>query len=457
MYVDSDDWMETTFIETMYKAIEKTNADYVSSVGFYKVNNNEIDGVWRSLPAGVYCDDIGKITVLLGDSPVAWKKIYNKQWLIKQSLFQPELFHYEDWGYDIYLILQSKKIVLIPEIGMFYRVNREDSLEYDDMVSIYNDFKKTLEIGLEEAEKRGLLHRYRDVITKYILRDLSMRRNIAQEAKNEKALGVLTQIEKDFLVDKLKYHNINMYGKYICFGSFSLRWIMQRTFFFQENENIEYFGFSSLISSLSKGKKIEVEHDNKFREIQVQQDIAGKFKENLESLEEETVLFVDFLEEYSNILQLKDGTYITKSQALMGIKEADIKIIREIQSGTEEATKLWKKSCQNFSSILREKKDLLRIILVKNRMSEVYGDLNVMKQYENISEIRRINTMISEMEDYFIDTCKENNLSLLTFELPAQYCVTFENFKYGCEPQYMNEALYTYLGYEIFKTINNEA
>jgi hypothetical protein len=232
---------------------------------------------------------------------------------------------------------------------------------------------------------------------------------------------------------------------------------MQRTFFFQENENIEYFGFSSLISSLSKGKKIEVEHDNKFREIQVQQDIAGKFKENLESLEEETVLFVDFLEEYSNILQLKDGTYITKSQALMGIKEADIKIIREIQSGTEEATKLWKKSCQNFSSILREKKDLLRIILVKNRMSEVYGDLNVMKQYENISEIRRINTMISEMEDYFIDTCKENNLSLLTFELPAQYCVTFENFKYGCEPQYMNEALYTYLGYEIFKTINNEA
>ena len=59
--------------------------------------------------------------------------------------------------------------------------------------------------------------------------------------------------------------------------------------------------------------------------------------------------------------------------------------------------------------------------------------------------------MISGLEEYFLEKCKIKNISVNVLDLPEEYCFTDEQFMYGCEPQYMNEALYTDLGLEIFK------
>ena len=128
VYVDSDDWIENNYIEILYKSIERTQANYVSSIGFYEVNAENDINICKALPAGEYSSESEKMLVLLKEIPAVWKRIYNREWLIESELYQPELFHYEDWGFDIALVLRAKKIVLIPEMGLYYRNEREGCL-----------------------------------------------------------------------------------------------------------------------------------------------------------------------------------------------------------------------------------------------------------------------------------------------------------------------------------------
>lgn len=51
VYVDSDDWLKEDFIETLYRAIEETGADYVSSIGYFEADNEKIEKT-TTLPAG---------------------------------------------------------------------------------------------------------------------------------------------------------------------------------------------------------------------------------------------------------------------------------------------------------------------------------------------------------------------------------------------------------------------
>ena len=79
IYLDSDDWMGEGFIEKLYKEISEANADYVSSRGYYEVNEKETI-VNHAVPAGSYCDE-RKDILLVSDHVCVWKKIYRKKWL----------------------------------------------------------------------------------------------------------------------------------------------------------------------------------------------------------------------------------------------------------------------------------------------------------------------------------------------------------------------------------------
>lgn len=51
-------------------------------------------GLRHSLPSGKYCSDIEKEIVLLREFPAVWKKIYRREWLIKEKLYQPEIWEF---------------------------------------------------------------------------------------------------------------------------------------------------------------------------------------------------------------------------------------------------------------------------------------------------------------------------------------------------------------------------
>lgn len=451
VYVDSDDWIEKNYIEILYRAIEKTQANYVSSTGFYEIRSENNINEYRTLPAGEYSSDSDRIIVLLKEAPAVWKKIYNREWLIMNKLFQPELFHYEDWGFDIALILQAERIVLIPEIGVFYRNEREGCLSNDSLEAQCLDFRKSIEFGLQQAEKVKILKKYRKTIQIYLLHDYYLRLNQAYVMQNERALQILGQIKSDVLVECLGYQDKHEQKRCICFGSFSLRWMVQRTIVFAPH--LEYYGFSSIISALAQAEMTNVSNENKFRVHQVSQDILGKFGQTLDSIQEKTILFVDFLEERNSVLELKHDQYITKSEAYQESIVKSVCIENTIQSGEDRFIFLWQRKCQVMVEKLNLKKNLMDIILVKNRMALHYGNRNKIKEFIQRHNLNRINNMISEMEEYFLECCKQKDIYVKVFDLPEEYCFTDEKFRYGCEPQYMNEMLYTYLGFQMFSEI----
>ena len=449
VFVDSDDWLAEGFIEKLYHTIEETGADYVSSVGYYCAENNEVIQRITTLPAGTYDDDIGRLFILLKEAPAVWKKIYNMEWLMKNELFQPETFYYEDWGYDIALVLQTRKIVLIPEIGVFYRFNPNKALPSNMMVAVYKDFRKTIEFGLSELRKRGIFDKYSLAIEKYILHDLNLRELEAEKAQNTDALEILSHIREDILEKKFGYQDTNLFQRYICMGSFSLRWIMQSSAIFEKN--LEHFAFSSLISAFTPGKNIAVSHKNFFRKQQIEQDISGAFYSTIKNLSVITVLFLDFMEECNNIYQLGENAYMTESEAFLDAEKISAESNKRILSGSKEFMELWKEKCLDFIDILKQKKEYLTIIVVANRMSEKYGDFNRTEPFSQVKDIKEKNKMISNIEAFFLSKCEEKGIHVGKISLPEQYCFTDATFEYGCKPQYMNKALYGDMGYKIYE------
>lgn len=448
VYVDSDDWIDKNYIGILYEAIERTGADYVSSIGFYEVEEGKISRN-TFLPAGVYSGDTGKMLVLLKDAPAVWKKIYNRKWLVRMDLFQPELCYVEDWAFDIGLVLQAEKIVLIPEIGVFYRVDREGRLTNDPIESQCASLEKGIAFGLDKARQTGLLDRYRNIILRYILRSYFLRKEEAVSQNSIEALQILERVKSDVLIKQFSCQNVDSHRKHLCFGSFFLRRVVLGTAIYAEN--LEYFGFSSIISACSRGKEIQAYNQNKFREEQVSKDIRGAFLDEIDAVKEKTVLFLDFLEERYHVLELEDGGYITASETYRDSLVEDIKIKNTVQSGTDVFISLWKERCLAFVEHLELKKDYMDIILIKSRMALQYGDFNRKRTFSNVQELKDQNGMLSGLEDYFLKRCQNKNIFVRTFDLPEQYSFADEQFMYGCEPQYMNGALHTYLGMKIFQ------
>lgn len=446
MYLDSDDWYAPECVEKLLAAAEETGADYVSYSGIYW-NQGDKTRLRCRLPAGEYSTGIRKEMVLLQEYPAVWKKIYKRQWLVENQLFQPRVFHYEDWGYNMPLVLSASRIVLIPGAGVYYRVDREGSLSMDLNLRLIEDFGKVLRGGMEDAVKRGIFQQHKRVFLMYFFHDFFMMKKKCLGQQDQEALELLEKIRKDIVEDLLGYKNLVSFKRHMVFGSFSGRWTLEATGIF--SENLEHYGFSSLIAAMTPAKSKEVHHESSFRKMQVEQDMSGKFAKELGSLDERTLLVLDFMEERNSVYQDDDGNFYTASEAYQESSVQGLKPGKPVSFGTDRFRELWRQKNQEFVKLLKQKQDILDIILLKNRLSMQYGSLNHTETFDDIREIEDTNQRISFLEGMFLEACKENGIHVTVTDPPEEYQFTDEAFEYGCLPQYTNKLLFACMGMEI--------
>lgn len=444
MYLDSDDWCETYFVSELVYAIERGQADYVAYSGIYWETEKGTE-LRHSLPCGWYCSDLEKEMVLLREFPAVWKKIYRRKWLIKRMLYQPELFHYEDWGYNIPFVLCCDKIELLSGAAVHYRSDNVDSMSNERCsLSLIQDLRKSIEFGITELEKRNLLNRNKVVLYLYFFYDFSLRKVRLEKENNQECLRELVGI-RQWLLNTLGLWQLPVNQKHIAFGSFAARWIMQHAGVFAED--LEYFGFTSLISAMTEGTGRSMNHSNKFRKRQIENDISGYWVDRLRKIQESTIIFIDFLEERNGIL--KEDTYIADSEAYREIEQEETRNAYKIEFGSDEFRRLWKCKCKEFIEILSEKREYVRIYLICSRLALKYGNLNRVNCFENLAELEAVNREVESLENDFIDICEAASIDVIPVTLPKKYQFTDEEFTYGCYPYYMNHFLYTYMGYEI--------
>jgi len=158
-FIDSDDWVEIDFIQKMYETAEQHNADIVSCCYMYEPEKR----LSAKVDHEIVLENDEIIAAFIKEKymgNVVWNKLY------KPSHFSyiryPEGMVYEDIASTYKILGSSKKLVMIPDALIHYRV-RHDSISKDYSINnLIDNWKANYEkfIALSAVKSDPECHGY---------------------------------------------------------------------------------------------------------------------------------------------------------------------------------------------------------------------------------------------------------------------------------------------------------
>ncbi len=448
LYVDSDDWIENDCVEVMHNAAIESKADFITCNTFYEVQGNDITMVPHVLPEGIYDTEDMKQLLLTGGFVNMWTKMFLREWLLKNDLFQAPTYTGQDWGTYPNMVAKASKVYVLGKACYYYVRSREGCNTLGSELKLVRDFEEATLYILDFMQKNRLLERNRRGIAFYFLRNYYSRMSINEKSCNKEARIILDKIRQQ-IIEK-EFGGFCLDNKnYIVLGSFSLRWEIQKGCLVSKKVN-KHFCFSSLIAIFSKAWKQDIKHENSFRKSQIEAELGSQLVHEIETSDENTIFFIDFLEERFDILEVQSDIYVTDSEAFRESSLHDLKYIRKIHSGSKEFISLWKQACDKLVILLKKHLHPKQIVLIQNRMSLTYGSFSYKQSFKDEKTLRKINQMLEWMEDYFCSQMK----GIFKIEKDLKYFFSDPFMEYGCGAEYANNAWYAKAGLQIFDWIN---
>ncbi|MCI8293472.1 MAG: glycosyltransferase family 2 protein [Hespellia sp.] len=157
-FIDSDDWLDLNYLETMYNRAEALCADiatcglvreydYSVSVPIYKCFYKQEYVFSGEMAFRIMTNEYKYEIKYL---PSALNKIYRRDFLINNSLFFPENIFFEDQPFSYTCTLAAKKVACIPGV-LYHHFKRSGSIvqsfsyrNIDDMMTAYSIIKSFL-------------------------------------------------------------------------------------------------------------------------------------------------------------------------------------------------------------------------------------------------------------------------------------------------------------------------
>lgn len=134
IFLDSDDWFESNFLEQMLNKAIETDADITicQTVEFDSDTGKERSAQWmlkkQLLPGNVFSpDDISKC-IFQFTYGMPWDKLYRREFLQKTGILFPSLRNSEDLAFVFPTILESERIAIQESILVHHRINRKTSV-----------------------------------------------------------------------------------------------------------------------------------------------------------------------------------------------------------------------------------------------------------------------------------------------------------------------------------------
>lgn len=167
IFLDSDDWFESDFLERMAARAKETGADVTicRAVEFDTCTNRELPSDWMlktaCLPGGlVFAPGDAAEHLFQFTYGWPWDKLYRRDYLLKEGFRYPNLAVSQDLVFVYPSIFCAERIAALDRVLIHHRVNR--------LASVSNSRSKTPEdshqaLKLVEAylEERGLMEVYR--------------------------------------------------------------------------------------------------------------------------------------------------------------------------------------------------------------------------------------------------------------------------------------------------------
>ena len=127
-FVDSDDWVDSDYFEKLYNSAKKHDCD-IACAGFKRCRKNK-QRVSKSFEAELVCTNVND-KVRMDNLPshnYIWNKIYRlSTWKDLGIKFTPKRF-YEDMALLIQILHKMGKMVTVPGVYYYYRVNPESTV-----------------------------------------------------------------------------------------------------------------------------------------------------------------------------------------------------------------------------------------------------------------------------------------------------------------------------------------
>lgn len=438
-FVDADDWIDKEYIELMMRAAIREHANMArcnytqiriksggeKTTNFYQavgVNKDETDILAES--AGMICN-----------------MIIRKQIIIDNDIKQPKCKG-QDSAVGLEMCLLAKRIAFVNESLYYYRREREGATTYGTVSKRDEVANIAMPWLVKNLRKCELYNEYRELIQRYIANILTQTLwggwlNDEQEKYNQ-----LKRLYNSSFQNILETKNRII----ATFGSWNLTETAKKMPFVQDMDYA--FNFSSIISLMNKCEQtVKFFHKNVYRNKMMEKDIYSYLWDIFE-MQKPDYLIIDFLEERNDIIKFDKGC-MTESVAVLQA-EIDYSNATILKFGTDVWLDEWKRSFNKFVDKIQQYISNDKIIIVKNLLTERYGNVLKKSEYENIDEIRRINSILEKCYLYAMDILPNCNVIDLT---RTEKYITDERYEYGVKPYYINSLINKKVGEIILENL----
>ncbi len=428
IFVDSDDWVDERYLEKLYTRAIETDADFVEC-DIWRYNNNTGEKTYNVCYGSMGVDYTLEEHLKYGNAAFG-KYMVRRKLLLENNITLPNC-HSEARAIYALILALSNRVENVHEALYYYRRFREGSLTTKPR----KQEGKDVTVGVEAFEKLiqgfqrcGLYEKYENLleeIVKYKLSDLL-------------AAFFYRRTKEEFMVLTNKYYQYVeerfprvKRDTYVTLGGYNLNrvlWKMNRL-----HNPYCRFNFTSLISLMHPVQGLSCSHKNRYREVMVQRDVTSEFWVILDEVKPD-YLFLDFIDERFDMIAYQGG-YLTKSDAFEGA-QCDLAEIHVIDRTSQECRELWEQSCKEFIDRILQHVDASRIVLIKNYLCEMVGNIREQREFDEIEQIRQTNHILRGYYDYFVANCKGVKV------VEASECdlyFTDEKYEYGAIPSHLNE------------------
>ncbi len=425
-FVDSDDWIDRTFIEKLYANVVEGDKDFarcdyyiVRGTESFLLNNNEYypfnESNRRKMIASTQA-----ITI--------WTGLYKKTLWIEHQIEMPPGPH-QDLAILGLLFVYAKIIGRCKEALYYYRENRQGNISLTTLGS--SSMLPPLKHLMKEYQKRNLFSEYKEELQSIAVNKLNTGMAWFLEGKNQITKKQYYEEIKEFFSQTFGISDSYYENKMIAVGSYNLQRILSRVYFSSDIEDLK-FQHSGIISIMSEPVESPVDENRTFRDRMIWADCRKKLVSDIRNANVKYIL-LDFIEERNDIWDLGDGRYVTDSEALRE-KKISWQKARIIKRDSDECQKLWEKNCTKFIELLKDHFAPEKVFLVKFFLAEGYGGYGAEHSYENLTQIRRLNDILSDCYTYF----ESHYEGIHVIESDSRYHYTESGTKYGCLPWHLN-------------------
>ena len=157
VFVDSDDFIVQNCLETAFNKIIETSADIVEfNYKFYYFKENRYESKIFPDSQKIKKDDTIGTILQKSYEDTAWRRIYKKEFLLKNNLFFYEGRVSEDGVFAAMLFLYTKNIVYIEDELYIYRKQRTTAIT-SNLSKLFVDWFYNFFTLIKDMKNRGLL------------------------------------------------------------------------------------------------------------------------------------------------------------------------------------------------------------------------------------------------------------------------------------------------------------